>query len=240
MATYFISDIHLQASEPKILQTFFDFLKHDAPKAEAVYILGDLFEAWVGDDDTAKLSKKILKALKALSATGTPTYFMRGNRDFGVGDLFAQKTGVTILEDPSVATIYGQKILLMHGDSLCTDDIKHQALRRKIYSPGYIEKLYRLPLFVRRLLARWARNKSRKYTQITDLKIQDVNQTEVERAMRKHQVDLLIHGHTHRPAHHQFTLDGKAVQRIVLPAWHDQGYVCILHSDGRIEDNELN
>jgi UDP-2,3-diacylglucosamine hydrolase len=239
MITYFISDVHLQASEPKILQTFFNFLKHDAPKADAVYNLGDLFEAWIGDDDTATLSKKILNALKELTSTGTPTYFMRGNRDFAVGDLFAQKTGVTILEDPSVVNIYGRSILLMHGDLLCTDDEKYQAFRQKVYLPGYIQKLYRLPLFIRRLIAAWARYKSRKYTQKTDLNIQDVNQIEVEQIMNKYQVDCLIHGHTHRPAHHEFTLEGKTVQRIVLPAWHDQGYVCILHSDGRIEDKIL-
>ena len=239
MSTYFISDLHLQPSLPKITGIFLNFLQRQAIQADALYILGDLFETWIGDDDQSTFATTIKQALKQLTATGVPVYFMHGNRDFILGQQFANETGLTLLPDPSVTTVYGNPILLMHGDLLCIDDLKYQTFRHKAYSEKFQTRLLRLPLWVRRLIASWARYKSKKHTQITDLRIQDVNQTEVERYLQQHNVDLIIHGHTHRPATHEFTLADRLAKRIVLAAWHEQGHLLKMDPDGIIITSEL-
>ena len=239
MSTYFISDLHLQPNTPKITTIFLNFLQHQAIQADAVYILGDLFETWIGDDDPSPFANTIKQALNKLTATGVPIYFMHGNRDFILGQQFANETGLTLLPDPSVITLYGNSILLTHGDLLCIDDLKYQAFRRKAHSEKFQTRLLRLPLWIRRLIAIWARYKSKKHTQTTDLCIQDVNQTEVEHYLQQHNVNLMIHGHTHRPAIHEFILANKLTKRIVLAAWHEQGYLLKIDSNGVITTSEL-
>ena len=225
MSIYFISDLHLQLSAPKILTTFSHFMANEAKQAQALYILGDLFEAWVGDDDPSKLATSVKASLKNLTQAGVPVYFMRGNRDVAIGERFSQETGVVLLDDPYVADIYNVPVLLMHGDLLCIDDVKYQAFRRKVYEPAFRKRFLSLPLFIRRLIATWARYKSKQHTRATNLQIQDVDMGAVEKVMREHQVQHLIHGHTHRPAIHNMILDGQKAQRIVLPAWHTEGHV---------------
>ena len=225
---YFISDLHLQSSEPKMVHAFLNFLTTKAAQAECLYILGDFFEYWIGDDDHTPLAKQIKTALKMLTSRGVPVYFMHGNRDFLIGQRFAQETGVTLLDDPTLLELYGKKIILMHGDLLCIDDQKYQQFRAKVHNPKFQKRVLWLPLFVRRALASWARYKSKQHTGKTNMVLQDVNQQEVLRVMQKYDADILIHGHTHRPAVHDVKLNNKNAQRIVLAAWHDQGhYLCL-------------
>jgi UDP-2,3-diacylglucosamine hydrolase len=216
MTTYFISDLHLQEEAPEISTIFFNFLKNEATNADALYILGDLFEVWVGDDDSRPLAKQVKKALLELSKK-VPIYMITGNRDFALGERFAHEAGVKILDDPTVIDLYGKKVLLSHGDIFCIDDVSYQNFRKKVRNPNFLRNMARLPLWVRRGLARYARYKSKRHTGRTELSIQDVSQQEVEKHMQNHHVDLLIHGHTHRPAIH--------AKRIVLGAWHDHGSV---------------
>ena len=239
MNTYFISDLHLQTSDSAITKIFLRFLNKQALTADALYILGDLFEVWIGDDDNTHFANAITSALKKLTASGVKVYFMRGNRDFAIGQRFATTTGITLLTDPSVIDLYGKKILLMHGDLLCTDDQKYQTFRRKVYQPKFQARLLRLPLWVRRLIAAWARYQSKKHTQTTDLIIQDVNQNTVQHYLQKYQVDLLIHGHTHRPATHHLNFNGQPAQRIVLAAWHQHGHLLSIDRQGQIKHETL-
>jgi UDP-2,3-diacylglucosamine hydrolase len=236
---YFISDLHLQSSEPKIVHAFLHFLTEYAAYAECLYILGDFFEAWIGDDDNTPLVKQIKAALQTLTAQGIPVYFMHGNRDFLIGQRFAKETGVQLLADPTLLNLYGKKILLMHGDLLCIDDQKYQQFRKKAHDPKFQKRILRLPLLVRRLLAGWARYKSKKHTGKTNLMLQDVNQPEVLRVMQQHDVDILIHGHTHRPAIHDIKLNHKNAQRIVLAAWHDEGHYLCLDANGKFITGSL-
>lgn len=222
--TYFISDLHLQRDQPNTTAIFLRFLREQAIQAEALYILGDFFEMWVGDDDGSPFNLQIMAALKQATDGGLSVYFMRGNRDFLIGRRFAEKTGVRLLDDPTVIDLYGQRILLMHGDSLCILDQRHQNTRRFYLNPRNQKwALMLLPLFFRRQLGRWARRKSRNIQTDLPLYITDVVQEEVEREMRKHRVLRLIHGHTHRPGFHDFKLDGQRAQRVVLGAWHQFG-----------------
>jgi UDP-2,3-diacylglucosamine hydrolase len=240
MKTLFISDLHLQANEPKIIGVFKQFMQEQAPQADALYILGDLFEAWIGDDDNNKFAQQVKQSIKNLTDKGVPCYFMRGNRDVAIGYQFAKETGVVLLDDPTVVSIYQRPVLLMHGDLLCTDDVKYQAFRRKVYDPIFRRRFLSLPLFLRRLIALWARYKSKKHTGTVDLRIQDVNQQAVEETLRKYNTDLLIHGHTHRPEIHELIVDDKKAQRIVLPAWHNAGHVLCISSDWQITQQILN
>jgi UDP-2,3-diacylglucosamine hydrolase len=230
--TYFISDIHLDPKQVSIVEKFLSFLKNEATQADALYILGDLFEAWIGDDDDSAFATQIKSALRLVS-TKIPVYFIHGNRDFIVGQQFAAETGITILPEVSVINLYGRSVLLMHGDLLCIDDTQYQAFRKKVHSPQFQKKLLRLPLFVRRLIAAYARYRSKQHTSTTNLMIQDVTPTEVRRYFTTHSVPLLIHGHTHRPAEHTVELDGHTGQRIVLAAWHDHGEALKLDDQGK-------
>lgn len=233
MATLFISDLHLDDSRPEITHLFEEFLASDeARAADAVYILGDLVEAWVGDDDDAELPARIARATKALSEHGVPVYFIVGNRDFLIGEQFAERAGFTVLDDGTVHELYGRPTLLMHGDVLCTDDVAYQALRKQVRSPEWQAQVLAMPLQARRALAAQARAESKAHTSSTMETIMDVNADAVADTMRKTGVTRLIHGHTHRPAIHRFDLDGQNAERIVLGDWYEQGSVLRVTPEG--------
>jgi UDP-2,3-diacylglucosamine hydrolase len=225
MATLFISDLHLDESRPEIINLFERFLAEDARGAKALYILGDLFESWIGDDDDSPLADRVARALRTLSDSGVPIYFMRGNRDFVLGKDFARRAGMTILDDPTVIDLEGKPALLMHGDTLCTDDIAYQKFRRIMHNRWFQRIALALPLSIRRRIAGRLRGQSQKYIARKSEAIMDVNQSAVENAMRAHGVLLLVHGHTHRPATHRFDMDGQIAERIVLGDWYDQSSI---------------
>ncbi len=224
MAVIFASDVHLEPGRPDISERFFSFLELQAREAEALYLLGDLFEAWVGDDDDDDFAKMVPLKLRALSDSGVPVYFMHGNRDFLIGQQFAAVSGCQLLGDPSRVELYGETLLLSHGDSLCTDDLGYQAFKKEVRDPRWQQRFLAKPLAERRDFARHARDASTRYQQQQPSQIGDVNQQAVETLMAEKQVRLLLHGHTHRPAVHDFTLpNGVEARRIVLGAWYEQG-----------------
>ncbi|RCX00322.1 MULTISPECIES: UDP-2,3-diacylglucosamine diphosphatase [Kosakonia] len=223
MATLFIADLHLQTEEPAITAGFLRFLAGTAREADALYILGDLFEAWIGDDDPNPLHQQIAQAIKAVVDSGVPCYFIHGNRDFLLGQRFAQACGMQLLPQEQVLSLYGRNVLIMHGDTLCTDDAGYQAFRAKVHQP-WLQKLFlTLPLFIRRRIAAKMRAGSKAANSSKSLSIMDVNQHAVVEAMEKHQVQWLIHGHTHRPAVHELTANNAPAYRAVLGAWHSEG-----------------
>ena len=223
MTTLFISDLHLEADRPDIAAQFFEFLENDALYAEALYILGDLFEAWVGDDDPNPHFAECKQAIRALVDSGVPVYFMHGNRDFLVGDEFAADTGATILADPTPVDLYGTSVLLSHGDAYCTDDIEYQQVRLMTRNPDWQAEMLSKPLEERIAIARHAREQSMARGQAIDLDIMDVNQGAIERALRESGAEILLHGHTHRPAVHDIDLGDRKAKRIVLGDWYEQG-----------------
>ncbi|MEO8672685.1 MAG: UDP-2,3-diacylglucosamine diphosphatase [Tahibacter sp.] len=223
MATLFISDLHLEASRPQITAIFLRFLQNEAKRADALYILGDLFESWIGDDDDTELALAVQGALRELTDSGVPVYFMHGNRDFLIGDAFAQRTGVHLLPDPSVIDLYGRRVLLMHGDTLCTDDVAYQAFRQQVREPAWQQSFLAQPLAERRAFAEHAREQSRIHTSAARMDIMDVSPVAVEQAFLDHDVEVLIHGHTHRPAVHGSTHDDVVRTRYVLADWRDRG-----------------
>jgi UDP-2,3-diacylglucosamine hydrolase len=225
MSTLFISDLHLDDSRPRIVELFTRFLADEAGKAQALYILGDLFESWIGDDDDAPLPARVASALSKLKEGGVPVYFMHGNRDFLLGQNYAAKAGMTVLPDPSVITLDAEQVLLMHGDTLCTDDVEYQKFRTLVRDPRWQHTFLGKSLGERREFAEQARGESRKHTSSARPEIMDVNAAAVEAAMRKHSVRRLIHGHTHRPATHELMLDGQSAERIVLGDWYEQSSV---------------
>ncbi|HET8898171.1 MAG TPA: UDP-2,3-diacylglucosamine diphosphatase [Rhodanobacteraceae bacterium] len=225
MTTLFISDLHLDPARPHILDQFESFLAGEARRADALYILGDLVEAWIGDDDDGPLATRIAVALRALADSGVPIAFIAGNRDFLLGPAYAARCGMRLLEDGSVIKLCGQPTLLMHGDTLCTDDVAYQAFRQQVRDPAWQHQFLSLPLAERRAFAARARDASRDHTGQTDMAIMDVSQSAVDAALRQAGVSRLIHGHTHRPASHHFDLAGQAAERIVLGDWYEQGSV---------------
>lgn len=227
MATYFISDLHLEPARPDITSLFCDFIQNLHGKADALYILGDLFEYWIGDDHQHTLSNTVSDALKSLVDSGVKVYFIHGNRDFLIGDSYAAQAGFTILPDPSLIDLYGKQILIMHGDSLCIEDEKYQAFRAKVRGKTFQTEFLKKPLWFRRLLAYLMRQYSHLQNRKKTATIMDVTQSEVIKIMSAYHVNLLIHGHTHRPAIHQLTLKEQPAERIVLNAWHSQGNVLI-------------
>lgn len=221
----FISDLHLDPARPHITELFRDFLAGEARGAEALYVLGDLFEAWVGDDDDGELAGQVAEAFAGLADTGVPVFLMHGNRDFLIGRQYAERCGATLLRDPSVEMIAGEPTLLMHGDTLCTDDHEYQRWRAHVRTRQWKEEFLALPLVERRKLARRMRDASREHTAGAPEAIMDVNRKAVGDVMREHGVRRLIHGHTHRPATHALELDGEPAERIVLGDWYEQGSV---------------
>jgi UDP-2,3-diacylglucosamine hydrolase len=232
VTTLFISDLHLEPTRPAITALFLDFLERRARRAEALYILGDLFEAWIGDDDDAELGGIIATALRALTDQGVPSYFLHGNRDFLLGERFAAASGIQLLPESVVIELAGERILLLHGDTLCTDDIEYQAFRAQVREPAWRARTLALPLAQRRALAGQLRETSRQATQQKAADITDVNPTAVDRVLRAHGVRRLIHGHTHRPAIHDGVLDGQPARRAVLGDWYDQGSVLVCDMAG--------
>ncbi|WP_346839761.1 UDP-2,3-diacylglucosamine diphosphatase [Microbulbifer sp. SAOS-129_SWC] len=226
MTSYLISDLHLDEHRPDITRAFFDFLRGRAAGAEALYILGDFFEVWIGDDDDAPLVAEVAAELSRYSGGGAEVYLMHGNRDFLLGQAFAQRAGAVLLPDPSLVTLGGQKVLLMHGDSLCTLDEEYMAFRRQARDPHWQAALLAKPLAERRQIAAQIRAASKSMNSRKAEDIMDVTPAEVDAIMRQHGVHTLIHGHTHRPARHQFTLDGAPAERIVLGDWGSEGW-CI-------------
>jgi UDP-2,3-diacylglucosamine hydrolase len=225
MTILFISDLHLEADRPEIGEQFLAFLEQDAIGAEALYILGDLFESWIGDDDPNPHYGEMKRAIRSVADTGVPVFFMHGNRDFLIGDRFAAETGVRLLSDPCAVDLYGQDVVLSHGDALCTDDAKYQEVRSVTRNPGWQAMMLQKSLAERLAIARQARADSRAHGGSLDPQISDVNQDAVERLLRAHGVRTLLHGHTHRPAVHRFLLDEAPATRIVLGDWYEQGSV---------------
>ncbi|HEU4663886.1 MAG TPA: UDP-2,3-diacylglucosamine diphosphatase [Dokdonella sp.] len=231
MTTLFISDLHLDASRPQITRLFVDFVREEASQASALYILGDLFEAWIGDDAGDETSDAVATALAALHSRGVPSFFIHGNRDFLLGDAYARRARMTLLPDGSVVDIEGERVLLMHGDTLCTDDAPYQAFRAQSRTPEWQRAFLARPLAERHAFAAQARAESQRYTRSAGDAITDVNEDAVAATLRAHDVRRLVHGHTHRPARHRLELDGTPAERIVLGDWYEQG--SSLRIDGR-------
>jgi len=232
----FVSDLHLDDTRPQITELFLDFLRAEAPSAEALYIPGDLFEAWIGDDDDAELPARVADALRAVADGGTQVFFIRGNRDFLLGDDYAARAGFSILPDPCVITAGGEPILLLHGDLLCWDDTAYLAVRRQVRDPQWQQALLARSLPERRAFAQAARQSSAQHQQsMARLEVGDAAPRAVEDYFRRYGVDRMIHGHTHRPAVHDLEVDGRPRQRIVLGDWYEQGSVLRLYRDGRFE-----
>ncbi|MBN8431865.1 UDP-2,3-diacylglucosamine diphosphatase [Microbulbifer salipaludis] len=230
MATYLISDLHLDASRPEITRAFYQFLEGPAAGAEALYILGDFFEVWIGDDDDAPLAEEVALRLKRYSEAGTDVFLMHGNRDFLLGEEYALRCGATLLPDPSLVTLAGHPVLLMHGDSLCTRDQEYMAFRQQARNPQWQQALLAKPLAERRQIAAQIRSVSKSMNSSKAEDIMDVTPEEVHKVMRDHQVRTLIHGHTHRPARHALTIDDQAAERLVLGDWGELGW-CIRADD---------
>ncbi len=237
MSTLFISDLHLHPSRPVISALFLDFLRFEAASAEALYILGDLFEAWVGDDEDGELARRVVSALHELQAAGVPVFLMRGNRDFLLGPRFAAETGVRLLPDPCVISLYGEPTLLMHGDLLCSDDISYMDFRLQVRNPGWQQQFLAQDLPARRAFAEQARMASEQHQSGLRAEgeletITDVSACTVEDTMARYGVSRLIHGHTHRPAIHALRSAGRSAHRIVLGDWYEQGSVLRVDRDG--------
>ena len=232
MSTLLISDLHLQEERPDITQAFLHFLQARAPKAQALYILGDFFEVWVGDDAMTPYQHNIAQALKQLADSGTAVFLMHGNRDFMLGQGFCRAAGCTLLPDPSLIELNGERVLLMHGDSLCTQDQAYMRLRRWLRNPISLWLLRNLPLRTRHKLARKLRNESKMQTRQKAADIIDVTAAEVAPLMFKHGVHTLIHGHTHRPATHVVAMPDKEGQRIVLGDWDALGWALEVDTQG--------
>jgi len=230
--TLFISDLHLDPERPEITALFLGFLEQCSPDTDAIYILGDLFEAWIGDDDTSPMNQAVIHGLSRCVESGTPVYVMHGNRDFLLGKAFARQSGCILLDDPARIDLYGTPTLLMHGDMLCTDDTEYMAFRNMVRDPAWQEDLLSKPLDERRQLAREMRKSSREQTGGKPESIMDVNQAAVDETITENNVQRLIHGHTHRPATHDLNIAGKPAQRIVLGDWYEQGSILECTANG--------
>lgn len=231
MATLFIADLHLSVQEPAITAGFLRFLQYEARQADALYILGDLFDAWIGDDDPQPLHTTVADALRALSQQGVPCFFIHGNRDFLLGRRFAQRAGMRLLPSEKVVELYGRRVLIMHGDTLCTDDQDYQRFRRRVHNPLIQWLFLRLPLRIRLKIAAKMRATSQQANQHKSQQIMDVNPQAVQARLAHYAVTTMIHGHTHRPAIHTVETPHGAAQRAVLGAWHEQGSMIRVTSD---------
>ncbi|MGE8415730.1 MAG: UDP-2,3-diacylglucosamine diphosphatase [Pseudomonas sp.] len=227
-----ISDLHLEEQRPDITRAFLDLLGGRARDAEALYILGDFFEVWIGDDAMTPYQRSICQALRELSDSGTQVFLMHGNRDFMLGQAFCKAAGATLLKDPSVVDFYGEPVLLMHGDSLCTRDEAYQRMRRYLRNPLSLWILRHLPLRIRQKLARKLRNESQAQTRMKANDIVDVTPEQVPLVMQQQGVSTLVHGHTHRPAIHKLQIGDQAAKRIVLGDWDRQGWALQVDEQG--------
>ena len=232
MCVLFISDLHLHETRPQITRAFFHFLDTHTPHAKALYILGDFFDAWIGDDDTTPLHTEVAQALKIVSSRNTHIFLMHGNRDFLLGEEFARSAGAQLLAEFSVIDLYGQPTLLLHGDSLCTDDKDYIAFRQQVRSPQWQQQVLAQPLSARKILAAQLREKSQSMNSLKADDIMDVAQEEVVRTLLSHNTTRMIHGHTHRPARHPFIIEDKLCERIVLGDWHHQAWAIKADQNG--------
>ena len=238
--TLFISDVHLAGERPATSARFFDFLKSEGARADALYILGDLFEYWIGDDDLGAmdgdpLTGQVAAALCELTRAGVAAYIMHGNRDFLIGSAFCAASGARLIEDPTVVSLEGMPTLLAHGDTLCTDDHDYQAWRRVARSEAWQREFLAKPLGARRSAVGQMRERSKAVIRAKPAEIMDVNPSAVTAACRAHGVRRLIHGHTHRAGHHEFQLDGVPCERWVLPDWYGPGgYLAVDEHSARL------
>ncbi len=233
---WFISDLHLAIERPETLALFEQFLREQPQKGERVYILGDLFDAWVGDDDDAELAQRVRSAMRQASDRGIAIFIQRGNRDFLMGKRLMREAGAQALPDRYVTEVAGRPALLMHGDLLCTDDVDYQRARRRFRNPFFQWIMLRKSLHKRRRIAADYRKRSGELTAVKTADIMDVNDNTVIRYLQQHAVDQLIHGHTHRPQRHEHRLpDGRTATRLVLPEWHGNQAVAWLDDGEKIE-----
>ncbi|MGO9947296.1 MAG: UDP-2,3-diacylglucosamine diphosphatase [Steroidobacteraceae bacterium] len=232
MATLFISDLHIDASRDDITEQFLKFLKAEAAAAAALYILGDLFESWIGDDAPDAAQSAVIAGLHELTSSGVACFVMHGNRDFLLAAEFSRASGARLLPDPLIVTLYGEPVLVMHGDALCTDDRAYQRLRATVRDAAWQKQFLALSIEARRALAGAARAGSQAHTAAMENTITDVNSDSVAAALRAAGTATLLHGHTHRPAIHAIEVDGKPRTRIVLGDWYHQGSVLRWDEDG--------
>tara|TARA_B110000483_G_scaffold216789_1_gene268641 strand:- start:40 stop:762 length:723 start_codon:yes stop_codon:yes gene_type:complete len=232
MTTIFISDLHLDKDRPKVIRYFIDFLNNLESDIESLYILGDFVEYWVGDDDPGDGLEEVFSSIKKKS-NSIPIYFMHGNRDFMISEKFCNHHGMKFLKDPTKIKLHGKKILLMHGDTLCIDDIEYQKFRTMVRSPLWQNEMLKKSLEERINLAKMLRAKSLSETGTKDEVIMDVNNDEVISQLKKYNVDMIIHGHTHRPNIHKVISENKECKRIVLGDWYDKSFILRI-SDGEI------
>ena len=225
MTTLFISDLHLEAGRPEIGEQFLSFLGDEARDAEALYILGDLFEVWLGDDDPNPYCTSMKVAIRELTDSGVPVFFMHGNRDFTIGEIFSGETGVEILDDPVIVDLYGQSVLLSHGDALCTDDVQYQRVRAMTRNPEWQAMMLAKSIEERIAFSIQARKDSMAHSSSVSAEIMDVNLEAVVATLRQHGTSIMLHGHTHRPAIHDVDLGNRLATRIVLGDWFEQGSV---------------
>jgi UDP-2,3-diacylglucosamine hydrolase len=230
----FISDLHLCEARPHITDAFIIFLDRIATKSNALYILGDLFEYWAGDDDIDdSFHRRIIQAFKQLSCKQTDIYLMHGNRDFLIDEVFCEASGITLLQDPTLITINDQRILLSHGDALCVDDIDYQTIRTQFRNPKWQEQFLSHPLTVRKQQIEQIRAQSEAEKAKKAMMIMDVNDDAVANLLRDYQYPpIFIHGHTHRPAKHDLILDNHPITRWVLGDWYEQGSFLALDKEG--------
>jgi UDP-2,3-diacylglucosamine hydrolase len=234
MTTLFISDLHIDADSPDIAEQFLGLLETEALEADALYILGDLFESWIGDDDPNEHYATIKQALRKLVDQGVPVYFMHGNRDFMIGEDFAAETGVSILPDPYVLDIHGARVLLSHGDGYCTDDVEYQEVRKMTRNPQWQAMMLTKPVEERLEFAARAREASKAHGDSISEDITDVNSSAIEQALREADVSIMLHGHTHRPQVHSLTVDERDCTRIVLGDWYERGSMVRWNEDGPV------
>ncbi len=238
MTRLFVSDVHLDTAAPEAVEQFLRFLTTHAAGAEALYILGDLFETWIGDDDRDLAKARVQSGLRALTRDGVACFVLHGNRDFLLGREFCTQTGCRLLPDPIVAELDGERVLITHGDALCTDDHAYQELRSIVRNAQWQRRFLALPLSVREALANSARAGSKQHISNASYRIMDVNTDAVTTAFHVAGVRRIIHGHTHRPGVHELAIEGEPAQRIVLGAWYSQGSY-LWNENGRYELREL-
>lgn len=231
--TLFISDLHLEPGRADVSGQFLAFMGGEAREADALYILGDLFEMWIGDDDPSPFLAEIKSAIRGVVDDGVPVYVMHGNRDFLLGERFCEDTGAALIDEHTLIEIHGHRVLLMHGDLLCTDDLDYQKFRTMVRNPGWQRTMLMMPFKFREFAAKKMRAQTRVATARKPSEIMDVNQQAVLATMREYDVELLVHGHTHRPAIHEFPLpNGNEGTRVVLGDWFDQGSVVRWDAEG--------
>lgn len=235
----FVSDLHLDASHPAAITQFLQLLRTEAPHSDGLFILGDLFESWIGDDDDEPARGRVCEALRELTRQGVPCRIQHGNRDFLLGEGFAARTGCQLLSDPVLIEAGGRRFVLSHGDALCTQDVSYQRFRRVVRRRWLQRAWLALPLGLRRRLANWGRRRSHAHVRRLPQDIMDVTPAAVTQLLRAWRADVLIHGHTHRPAEHRLEVDGRPALRLVLADWHARGSLLVLHADGTYQHRQL-